>query len=134
MNNCSSGDDDGNASDFDTNLQCLNNTLESLNQSPVIKRNVIRAKKYPVQKLDRASKALKESFDSVVKPTDTTSKTNTYEEAGVEIINQLKEKFETCQDANEKVRILSVLPKSWSIRKFKVCNLDYTCFLFLNII
>ena len=34
-----------------------------------------------------------------------------------EIIQQLKEKFQNCATKNEQVQVLTVLPKSWSIRR-----------------
>ena len=36
-----------------------------------------------------------------------------------EIIEQLKENFHSSTDRSQKVQILTVLPKSWSIRKVK---------------
>ncbi len=39
--------------------------------------------------------------------------------AGDEIIAQLKEKYATAQ-RSEKVQILSIVPKSWSIRKIQI--------------
>lgn len=103
---------------FDASLQSLNCTLCSLDLSPIKKHNILRTKKYPSEKLARASRALKKSFDSIVKvESDTIGELNVTDETGIEMINQLKEKFETCKNADEKLRILSVLPKSWSVQK-----------------
>ena len=38
---------------------------------------------------------------------------------GNEIIGQLKEKFHACTNKSQKVQILTVLPKSWSVKKFR---------------
>lgn len=111
---------DTDPSHFDTSLQSLNCTLSSLNLTPVKKHNILRVKKYPLEKLARASRALKESFDSVAQIHDCTmGESNISDEVGIEMINQLKEKFETCKNGDEKIRVLSVLPKSWSVRKIQ---------------
>eukprot|EP00731_Ephydatia_muelleri_P022116 Em0014g707a len=39
------------------------------------------------------------------------------QDAGGEIIMQLKEKFHSTDECSEKVKILTVLPKSWCVRK-----------------
>lgn len=38
-----------------------------------------------------------------------------YEKAGFEIISQMKDKFQTCHSNTDKIRILSLLPASWSV-------------------
>ncbi len=38
---------------------------------------------------------------------------------GKEMIEQLKEKFEKAEEKNAKLQVLTILPKSWSIPKFK---------------
>ena len=38
---------------------------------------------------------------------------------GKEMIQQLKEKFETLTNTSEKLQLLTVLPKSWSVKKIE---------------
>ena len=38
---------------------------------------------------------------------------------GKEMIQQLKEKFETLTNTSEKLQLLMVLPKSWSVKKIE---------------
>lgn len=106
---------------FKKNLKSLNETLDSLNLSPVRKYNVTRAKKYPTEKLTRAAAALKTAFDAVVKPEciEPCLPNDNYEDAGKEMIDQLKDKFKSCIQSSEKVLILSALPKSWTVRKIQ---------------
>lgn len=102
-------------------LQNLNSTLQTLNLSPVSKSKLSRLKHYSLDKLTSASEALKNSFDSVVveQSVSYADSGNLYEKAGREMITQLKEKFEMCENSNEKIQILSVLPKSWSVHKIQ---------------
>ena len=64
---------------------------------------------YPKDKLKRITTAMKK-----VMVQDTESSDN--HDDG-EIIKQLKEKFNTTAERSEKVQVLTVLPKSWSMRK-----------------
>lgn len=105
---------------LEENLRKLNSVLSLLNQTPIKKNNVLRLKKFPEDLFSRAQCALKDLFDSVVKPqSNTFDESDLHEDPGNEIIHQLKEKFELSNDPNEKMRILSVLPQSWSIRKIQ---------------
>ncbi|XP_062564691.1 uncharacterized protein LOC134227319 [Armigeres subalbatus] len=85
----------------------------------VRKYNTVWAKKYPTEKLTRASAVLKTAFDAVVKPEciEPCVADEAYESAGKEMIDQLKDKFKSRIQSSEKVLVLSALPKSWTVRK-----------------
>ncbi|KAL5500029.1 hypothetical protein EMCRGX_G006272 [Ephydatia muelleri] len=63
-----------------------------------------------------------ESFDAFITEEGTSQSGNdksecSWADAECEVIGQLKEKFNSTVKRSEKVRILTILPKSWSVRK-----------------
>ena len=94
----------------ETAISVLNLSLQSINETP-IKKKRLSEKKYPKSKFKKISKALKQKVmnisDSDLSPDTTES----------DIISQLKEKFSTTEDQSLKIKILTVLPKNWSVRK-----------------
>lgn len=100
-------------------LDSLNISLHILGESPVSKKK-IKLQKYPKEKSKKIGNAIQKLFQL--------DPTNDEEVIPVEseIICQLKEKFHTSTSRSEKVQILTILPKSWSIRKiereFKASN------------
>lgn len=104
-------------------VSSLNTTLESLGQSPIRRYKVNRSLKYPTEKYSNASKALETAFAAVLGEDcvmeEKKSQTGQYEADGEEIIRQLKEKFRICTKASDKTQVLSVLPKSLTVRKIQ---------------
>lgn len=92
----------------------LNTALKSLDQSPVSESKLKRSNKYSREKLLKVSMALKTSFEAVYN-----RQNEGLENAGEEMIRQLKEKFQTCSKKSDKIRVLSVLPKSWTIQRIQ---------------
>ena len=63
-----------------------------------------------------------DSFDAFITEEGTSQSGNSSSECSwadteCELIGQLKEKFNSTVKRSEKVRILTILPKSWSVRK-----------------
>ena len=81
----------------------LNQCLDTIGKSPFTKRK-LQGKKYSKQKVEKITKMMEKAVIGDIKSDDS------------EIIQQLKEKFPTA-GRSEKIQILTVLPKSWSIRK-----------------
>ena len=50
-------------------------------------------------------------------PDDSTIQEPQFSSDGDEMIQQLKEKLLSCETTGQKVQVLTVLPKSWSIQK-----------------
>ena len=100
---------------IDTNagMHSLNETLDLIGESPVNKRKLNNIN-YPRQKLRKIGNALAERILGVENE-ESISSANPESE----IINQLKEKFNTSNIRSEKVQILTVLPKSWSKKKIE---------------
>lgn len=74
------------------------------------KRKLKRSSSYRRQKLQKLQQSVSKSlrlFDTNISTVDDAN----------EIIQQLKEKFQNCATKNEQVQVLTVLPKSWSIRR-----------------
>ena len=68
-----------------------------------------RGKGYCRQKVDRLTEALKRTGIA----------SETVKDDGEEMIEQLKEKFRTTTQKGDQLQILSVLPKSWSVKKLQ---------------
>ena len=92
--------------DEDYILTALNDMLTSAGGSPISKRKA-RNKKYLGEKITQVKGAIKNVF---LKGDDHLQH---YKEC--EVIQQLKEKFATTSARSEKVKILTVLPYSWSL-------------------
>lgn len=88
----------------------LNESLQSIGETP-IKKKRLSERKYPKTKFKKVSKVLKEK---ILQFSDSDSSTESPE---MEMLTQLKEKFQSTKDRSLKVQILTLLPKSWSVRK-----------------
>ena len=85
-------------------LTLVNQCLKESGKTPIMKRK-LRTRKYAEKKLDEITSMMEKLVigeDS--KPSDE-----------LEIIQQLKEKFQSTSERSTQVQILTVLPKSWSI-------------------
>lgn len=87
-------------------LTPINTCLSGIGVTPVKKKKIHLAK-YPQQKIDEVTVAMKKLMIHDVQ-TD-----------GNEMIQQLKQKFQTTSCRSEKMQILTVLPKSWSLVKIQ---------------
>lgn len=93
------------------NVEKFNSIIETLNLSPISSRNM-RSLDYRIKKSVEITKAVR--HDILGMDAMDVDKVEAFEE----IINQLKEKFNSPGiDRNDQLKILSVLPKSWSINK-----------------
>ena len=92
-------------------LDYLNSSLQYLGESPVKKKRLQNEKNYPKEKLKKVASVLEHTY--VVQP----EKEERVEHAESEIIAQLKDKFNSSDSLCDKIQILTVLPKSWSVRK-----------------
>ena len=99
--------------DPDAALSYLNASLTSLGESPVSKKKQ-SSKKYCEQKM-KIKRAYKESLFTCE---DDSEEEIRHCSDYLEIIQQLKEKFET-SDKSTKLMILTLVPKSWSCKKIE---------------
>ena len=83
----------------------VNKYLRDVGETPITKRK-LRGKKYKKQKVEAITKTLQMAGLDQKKTDDT------------EIVAQLKEKYYTAEKS-EKLQILTILPKSWSIKKIQ---------------
>lgn len=83
-------------------IEVVNQCLIDLGETPVTKKK-LQSKKYKERKLEMLTTKMSEVM-SVEKKNDES-----------EMLQQLKEKFHSVTKNSEKVQILTVLPKSWSI-------------------
>lgn len=92
-------------------MEKFNSIIETLNLSPISSKNM-RSLDYRIKKSVEITKAVR--HDILGMDAMDVDKVEAFEE----IINQLKEKFNSPGiDRNDQLKILSVLPKSWSINK-----------------
>ena len=89
-------------------LKSINQCLQAIGETPVSKKKLVQAS-YPKEKLNKIKVAAAKAILPSMTPTEIDNDS--------EIIEQLKEKFHSSTDRSQKVQILTVLPKSWSIRK-----------------
>lgn len=85
----------------------VNMCLETLGETPITKTKLKRSKKRSKQKVDKITKMMQEAVISE-RPSC----------SDCEIVSQLKEKFPTAT-RSEKIQILTVLPKSWSVKRIQ---------------
>lgn len=112
----------------DHDLSVLNQSLGVLGESPVVKRKIDTQANYARKKVSSIQTSVKRKLQlitgKVIEEDD--SLTNTDYNPETEMIDQLKEKFQSSTKTSDKMQILSVLPKSWSIRRtekeFKASN------------
>ena len=75
-----------------------------------------------IKKIHKINGALLEKIKVIsqnISPEDSTSAEEYKNSDITEIITQLKEKFAACEKRSQKVQILTILPKSWSIQKIQ---------------
>ena len=88
-------------------LESVNQYLTTLGETPIVKKKLQQVK-YPKEKFKKVSRAMKKKLLPERESSDSDES---------EIIAQLKDKFESTTKRSEKVLVLTVLPKSWAIRK-----------------
>ena len=89
-------------------LQPVNQCLTAIGETPIAKKKLQQVK-YRKQKLKKIRAAVNKRMMPEIQSSNGDDES--------EMIRQLKEKFEETSMKSEKVQILTVLPKSWSIRK-----------------
>ena len=96
--------------DTSESLASLNQCLGEIGETPVSKHKLHQTK-YPTQKIKKITTAMKRMMihDESSDETDNEG----------EITKQLKERFHTTTKNSEKVQVLTILPKSWPIRKIQ---------------
>ena len=88
-------------------LKSLNQCLAAIGETPIAKKKLQQVK-YPKEKIKKIKASVKKILpDQQSCDTDSES----------EMIQQLKEKFCTTTKRSEKVQVLTVLPKSWTVRR-----------------
>ena len=85
----------------------LNICLADIGETPYCHTKA-RGKKYSRQKVEKITEAMKRTIISREITDD-----------GSEMIQQLKEKFQSTAERSEQLQILTVLPKSWSLKKIQ---------------
>ena len=85
----------------------LNMCLADIGETPYCHTKA-RGKKYSRQKVEKITEAMKRTIISREITDD-----------GSEMIQQLKEKFQSTAERSEQLQILTVLPKSWSLKKIQ---------------
>ncbi|XP_034246220.1 uncharacterized protein LOC117648108 [Thrips palmi] len=98
-------------------LQRWNTGTGLFGGSPADRKKLQTSNKYKEKKFGFAVNLLKDTLNKAAgKTTEITTK---FEKAGQEMVNQLKDKFENSETYAEKIRILSVLPASWTNAQIK---------------
>ncbi|KAL5490948.1 hypothetical protein EMCRGX_G016154 [Ephydatia muelleri] len=107
----SEGSDDGDQlDDTTTQLHKINETFSIQGISPIKKRRM-HSETYLIQKVRTFDVAMERNLQLCTGVNTHVLHTND----GTEIIQQLKEKFGSTKSRSERIRILTALPKSWSV-------------------
>lgn len=90
----------------------LNETLPYIDQTPIKKKKLLQ-RSYRINKFKKISSSIKKKLflDPKLEP----SAPHKCPES--EIIDQLKEKLKSTTNNNDKIHMLTILPKSWTLRK-----------------
>lgn len=99
--------------DYNEALDSLNSSLNILGESPMSKKK-LKLQKYQKEKFQKVDTAVQKLFEA-----DNSVDDEIVQSAKSEMICQLKDKFCSSTSHSEKVQILTLLPKSWSIRKIE---------------
>ena len=91
-------------------MEPINMCLKAIGETPIVKKKLMHAS-YTKEKLTR----IRDAAAKTILPSMTLGSVDD----GHEIIEQLKEKFRTCTDRSQKVQILTILPKSWTVKKIQ---------------
>ena len=98
-------------------LSLLNASLNIVGESPLSKWKLDHQDAYPATKLQQINTTVRKKLKLLAPEksleTTSTAPSNDYEE----MMSQLKEKFLKMEKKSEKIKVLTVVPKSWSIRK-----------------
>lgn len=91
-------------------LFAINHCLTEIGETPIVKKK-LRHSKYPEKKIEKITAAVKKAmlFDEQVGKNP--------DSVGSEMIDQLKDKFLKTESRSEKLQVLTVLPKSWSLAR-----------------
>lgn len=100
----------------------INESLHAIGESPIKKDKLHSRKSYASKKLNKISDSMKRKFEnlkgsSITLQEPCTSSLNSKVDDFEELLNQLKNKFESVSKRSEKIKILTLLPRSWSVRK-----------------
>ncbi|CAH0391660.1 unnamed protein product [Bemisia tabaci] len=94
-------------------IESINSSLAIMGESPVSNQKIVSHKKYPQNKFNKITRVLKRKL---FKLPDESDEEDQFE---CEIISQLKEKFSGSESRSEKLQILTILPKSWTVSKIE---------------
>lgn len=103
-------------------LAIINKSLEVLGESPVCTRKVDTRVNYSLRKVRAIQTTVKRKLELIAGvPLDEAECSHNQNEiiSANEMIEQLKQKFHSCVKQSEKVQVLTVLPKSWSMRRIE---------------
>ena len=103
-------------------MELLNKSLSIIGDSPVKCQKLEKQTRYRKKKVPKIKWALLEKINEIsqnISPADLTSAEGYKISDATEIITQLKSKFAACEKRSQKVQILTILPKSWSIQKIQ---------------
>ena len=106
----------------DIELQNLNESLATINESPIKRIKLETDFRYSDRKTYKIQKRIEETIQKISPHCTTTDKSTSSKQLNsdeTEMIAQLKAKFMKTEKRSEKLQILTILPHSWSTSKLK---------------
>lgn len=95
--------------DFSSIIEKLNDAFMDTDVTSIDKEKIRSSKKYSLERLNEITSFLAKYIFKVPNPNEDFN----------EMLSQLKEKFESVSNRSEKIKILTVLPKSWNQSKLQ---------------
>jgi hypothetical protein len=103
----------------DHELSLLNETLTAIGESPIVKRKMSTRPLYAEKKAKAINTAVKKKLELVAGKVIPEVETLDHESEYQEMIGQLKDKFKECKKRSERVQVLTVLPRSWTVKRIE---------------
>ena len=100
----------------DHEISVLNASLSILGESPIIKRKLDTRALYVKEKVRKIESTVRKKIEISIGCSISDKESET-ESPEIEMINQLKEKMQSCTRKSDKIQILTILPKSWTRSK-----------------
>jgi len=100
-------------------LSLINTSLCMLGESPVVKRKLTTRVNYVKTKIKRIQHTMKRKLELITDSRVEESTTTLVDTSQTEMIDQLKEKFQSCTRRSEKIQVLTVLPRSWTVKRIE---------------
>ena len=110
---------DATATDADNTVDAIDESAQALGATPIVRKRLRRSQRYRRTKLRKIRATFMSKVASIDTEIASCAEESDQQKAKCfdEMLDQLREKFNSTNKPSEKIRILTAAPRSWSIRK-----------------